>query len=65
MNGQFLRSTPATFDVAAGNHQLVLKLAGYQNWTRNIHVLPACDIHFEPALEEKQVRYARPQSNLP
>ena len=53
MNGQFLPSTPATFDVAAGNHQLVRKLAGYQKWTRNFHVLPGSDIHFEPTVEKK------------
>jgi hypothetical protein len=53
VDGQLLSSTPATFEVTAGNHQLVLKLAGYQDWTRNIHVLPASAIHFEPTLEKK------------
>ena len=53
VDGQLLSSTPATFEVTAGNHQLVLKLAGYQDWTRNIRVLPASAIHFEPTLEKK------------
>jgi len=53
VDGQLLSSTPATFEVTAGNHQLVLKLAGYQDWARNIHVLPASAVHFEPTLEKK------------
>ncbi|HKI12858.1 MAG TPA: PEGA domain-containing protein [Candidatus Acidoferrum sp.] len=53
VDGQLLSSTPATFEVTAGNHQLVLKLAGYQAWTRNIHVLSASAVHFQPALEKK------------
>ena len=53
VDGQLLSSTPATFEVTAGNHQLVLKLAGYQDWSRNIRVLPASAIHFEPTLEKK------------
>ncbi|MFI5097310.1 MAG: PEGA domain-containing protein [Candidatus Acidiferrales bacterium] len=53
VDGQLLSSTPATFEVTAGNHQLLLKLAGYQDWTRSIHVLPAGAIHFEPTLEMK------------
>lgn len=53
VDGQLLSSTPATVEVTAGNHQLTLKLAGYQDWTRNIHVLPASAIHFEPTLEKK------------
>jgi PEGA domain len=53
VDGQLLSSTPATFEVTAGNHQLVLKLPGYQDWTRNIHVLPASAVHFEPTLEKK------------
>jgi hypothetical protein len=53
VDSQLLSSTPATFEVTAGNHQLVLKLAGYQDWTRSIHVLPASTVHFEPTLEKK------------
>lgn len=53
VDGQLLSSTPATFEVTAGNHQLVLKLAGYQDWTRNIRVLPGSAVHFEPTLEKK------------
>jgi len=53
VDGQLLSSTPATFEVTAGNHQLALKLAGYQDWTRNIHVLPASAVHFERTLEKK------------
>jgi len=53
VDGQLLSSTPGSFEITAGNHLLVLKLAGYQDWTRNIHVLPASTIHFEPKLEKK------------
>lgn len=53
VDGQLLSSTPATFEVTAGNHQLVLKLAGYQDWMRNIRVLPASAVHFEPTLQKK------------
>jgi len=52
-DGQLLSLTSGTFEVTAGNCQLVLKVAGYRDWTRNIQVLPASAIHFEPTLEKE------------
>ncbi|HYA61985.1 MAG TPA: PEGA domain-containing protein [Candidatus Sulfotelmatobacter sp.] len=53
LDGQLLSFIPASVEVTAANHQLTLKLAGHQDWTRNIHVLPATATHFEPALAKK------------
>jgi hypothetical protein len=52
LDGQLAGSTPSTLQIPSGNHQLALRLAGYQDWTRDLHILPASQIQFSPKLQK-------------
>lgn len=38
IDGNFVGSTPSTINLVAGKHQIVVKKAGYQDWTRSMMV---------------------------
>lgn len=38
VDGNFVGSTPSTLNLAAGKHEVVVKKAGYQDWTRSMMV---------------------------
>jgi PEGA domain len=38
VDGNFVGSTPSTLNLAAGKHEIVVKKAGYQDWTRSMMV---------------------------
>lgn len=53
MDGQMVGQTPSTFDVPAGDHQVNVTLAGYQDWVRHVHVLAGSTINLSAKLEKK------------
>jgi hypothetical protein len=53
IDGQLTGSTPSTLEVPAGNHQISVRLAGYQDWVRDVKVLAGSETHFEAKLEQK------------
>jgi hypothetical protein len=53
MDGQLVGSTPSTLEAPAGNHQVSVRLNGYAEWTRELHVLAGSDIHLNANLEKK------------
>jgi hypothetical protein len=52
LDGQLAGATPSTLQIPSGNHQLALRLSGYQDWTRDIHILPGSQIQFSPKLQK-------------
>jgi hypothetical protein len=38
VDGNFVGSTPSTLNLAPGKHEIVVKKAGYQDWTRSMLV---------------------------
>ena len=38
VDGNFMGSTPSTLNLASGKHEIVVKKAGYQNWSRSLMV---------------------------
>jgi PEGA domain/SmpA / OmlA family len=52
-DGQLVGSTPSTLEAPAGNHQVSIRLNGYAEWTRELHVLAGSDIHLNSNLEKK------------
>ncbi len=50
LDGQLIGSTPSTLQVPAGNHQLSLKLSGFQDWVRDVRVLAGSEVNFAPKL---------------
>jgi hypothetical protein len=52
LDGQLAGSTPSTLQIPSGNHQLALRLSGYQDWTRDLHILPGSQIQFAPKLQK-------------
>jgi len=53
LDGQLIGSTPSTLDVPAGNHQINVKLAGYEEWQRELRVLAGSEISLVAKLEKK------------
>jgi hypothetical protein len=53
MDGQMVGQTPSTFDVPPGDHQINVQLAGYQDWSRHVHVLAGSTINLNAKLEKK------------
>jgi len=51
LDGQLVGSTPSTLQVPSGNHQLALRLSGFQDWTRDLRILPGSQIQFSPKLQ--------------
>jgi len=52
LDGQLAGSTPSTLQIPSGNHQLALRLSGYQDWTRDLRILPGSQIQFAPKLQK-------------
>jgi hypothetical protein len=53
LEGQLAGSTPSTLDLPAGNHQISVRLSGYQEWARDLRVLAGSEISLDAKLEKK------------
>jgi hypothetical protein len=53
LDGQLAGSTPSTLELPAGNHQISVKLAGYQDWARDLRALSGSEINLDAKLEKK------------
>lgn len=53
LDGQLIGSTPSTVELPAGNHELSVRLAGYQDWNRSMKVLSGSEINLNATLEKK------------
>ena len=53
LDSQLAGNTPSTLQIAAGTHKLVLRLAGYEEWPREIQVLPGSEIRLQATLAKK------------
>ncbi|MGC1943662.1 MAG: PEGA domain-containing protein, partial [Candidatus Acidiferrales bacterium] len=53
LDGQLIGSTPSTLELPAGNHELSVRLSGYQDWTRSMRVLSGSEINLDAKLEKK------------
>ncbi|MGB7848660.1 MAG: PEGA domain-containing protein [Candidatus Acidiferrum sp.] len=53
VDGQLTGSTPSTLEVPSGNHRISMRLAGYEDWVRDVKVLGGSDTQFEGKLEKK------------
>jgi hypothetical protein len=38
VDGSFVGNTPSTLNLAPGKHDIVVKKAGYKDWTRSMNV---------------------------
>jgi PEGA domain len=38
VDGNFMGSTPSSIDLVSGKHEIVVKKAGYKDWTRSMTV---------------------------
>jgi hypothetical protein len=53
LDGQLIGSTPSTVELPAGNHELSVRLSGYQDWTRTLRVLSGSEINLAAKLDRK------------
>lgn len=52
VDGAFAGSTPSTLQLAPGGHKIVLKLAGFAEWQRDLQLTSGSDISVEAKLEK-------------
>jgi hypothetical protein len=47
VDGSFVSSAPAVLRLAGGNYKIVVKLAGYSDWERDLKVLPGAELNLD------------------
>jgi PEGA domain-containing protein len=52
LDGHLVGTTPSTLDVPAGNHQLIMRVAGRQDWVRHVLVLAGSETHFDARFDK-------------
>lgn len=52
VDGTFVGSTPAKLTLTPGKHHIRLSLSGYQDWVREIEVLPDSEVKLNAVLQE-------------
>lgn len=52
VDGSLAGSTPSTFNLAAGQHKIAVKQAGFQDWQREINVFAGSNINLHAALSK-------------
>jgi len=50
LDGSLAAATPASLHIPPGTHTLTIKLPGYQDWSRELHLLPGTETTFSPHL---------------
>jgi hypothetical protein len=53
LDDQLAGDTPSTLQIPAGTHKLLLRLAGYEEWPREIQALPGSEIRLQATLARK------------
>lgn len=53
LDGQLVGSTPSVINIPPGNHQLSIRLSGFPEWLRSLHVLAGSEINLQANLEKK------------
>jgi hypothetical protein len=54
LDGNFIGNSPATLKLAAGTHTILVKMAGYADWTRQITVGTGSEVQLTATLEKAQ-----------
>ena len=54
LDGNFIGNSPATLKLAAGTHTILVKMAGYADWTRQITVGAGSEVQLTATLEKAQ-----------
>ena len=52
IDGSFAGNTPSDLEVEPGEHSIVVKKSGYQNWERKLKVATGSSIHLNAAMEK-------------
>jgi len=52
IDGSLAGSTPSTLNISAGQHKIAMKQAGFQDWQREITVLPGSEITLHATLRK-------------
>lgn len=53
LDGQLVGSTPSKLDLPPGEHQISVRLSGYQDWNRSLRVLAGSEVNLNAKLEKK------------
>jgi hypothetical protein len=52
LDGHLIGTTPSTLEVPAGNHQLTMRVAGHQDWVREVLILAGSETHFDAKFDQ-------------
>ena len=53
VDGSFVGNTPSEIEIAAGDHTVSVKKAGFKNWERNLKVSGGSNVHLNAELEKQ------------
>jgi hypothetical protein len=54
LDGNFVGNSPANLKLAPGKHTIVVKMAGWKDWTRDINVQSGSEVQLTASLEKAQ-----------
>jgi hypothetical protein len=52
LDAKFVSSTPAVLRLAGGNYKVVVKMAGYTEWEREVRILPGAEVTLDAKLSK-------------
>jgi GTP cyclohydrolase III len=52
LDAKFVSSTPAVLRLAGGNYKVVVKMAGYTEWEREVRILPGAEVTLDARLSK-------------
>jgi hypothetical protein len=52
VDGNLVGSTPSALQLVPGMHAIIVKSSGYQEWRRDLNVLPGSDVTLNAALSK-------------
>lgn len=53
VDGSFVGNTPSEIEIAAGDHTIAVKKAGFKSWERNLKVSGGSNVHLNAELEKQ------------
>jgi len=54
VDGAFVGNAPSQLTLPAGKHQIVVKASGFDDWTRELDILPGAELNLKAVLTKKE-----------
>ena len=54
LDGKYVGSTPSKIELETGTHVVIVFMAGFTQWTRELTVLPGSELNVSAILQKEQ-----------